>query len=215
MLLLSALVLMVVVFATILTGCCWLFKKPEETGLQIGFEPTLYNGIVTGVKSENTDFDLDDITLDFYYGLWRHEISKPSDEEKYEAFIAVYFIKGGYQSSLTSTFDEYKNIEGFYFVKDIPLEEFNSSTYKINAPKTPSRFGYSEQITIPREFIESLEYNYFYFTVQTVIFDQQENKYQFDSSINHYNANAVCINCKVIEDNKLQLSERKRSIMQV
>jgi hypothetical protein len=209
-LLLITLSLTIVVFAISLTGC-WLFKAPEVTGLQMGFKTPRYNGIVVGVKSENTEFDLDDITLNLYYGLRDTKIGQLSDKERYERFIAAYFIKGEYANKLSSTFDYYKNIEGFYFITDIPLEEFNSSAYEVKNSKTPSKYAHSEQITIPEEFINSVKYDYFYFTVQVVIFYKQENKYEFYSRTNRFNkgwANTVCINSKVLENNKVQLSER-------
>jgi hypothetical protein len=205
-----ALVLTAVVFMTMLTGCEWLFGKPEETGLKIGFKTPRYNGIVIGIESENTEFDMDDITLNFYYGLWRTKLYEPSDDESYEAFIAVYFIKGGYQDNLKSTFDDYRDIEGFYYMKNIPLEEFNSDAYKINSPRTPSKYAHSEQITIPKEFIESLDRNIFYFTVQIVVFDKEENKYKFSYQTTNEDdkINTLWIEYKVLENNKKQLSDR-------
>jgi hypothetical protein len=216
-LLLSALMLTVVVLATALTGCR-LFKTPKETGLQIGFITPSYadytpNGIIVGIKSGNTEFYLNDITLSFYYGLLRVKISEPygNEKERYEKFIAVYFIKGEYANKLSSTFDDYKNIEGFYHIKDIPLEEFNSSVYEVKSSSRPSSFAHVEQMTIPREFIESLEYDFWGFTVQTVIFDKQENEYKFDpypNGLSKHLANTIWINSKIMENNKVQLSER-------
>ncbi|MDR2090340.1 MAG: hypothetical protein LBP62_01600 [Clostridiales bacterium] len=209
-----ALMLLAVVSATMLTGCWWLFKEEEKTGLEAGFRhPNYLGNIVAGAKSENTEFDLDDITLDFYYGLWRGRNSGPSDSDKKKYFIAVYFIKGGYIGSLRAgNFDDYKNIEGFYFVKDIPLDEFNSSSYAIKYV-TPKHFAHSEQITVPREIIEDSIRDYFYFTVQIVIFDKQENKYEFDyktsgSTTFTHNENTVRIYNKVLDDNKVQLSDK-------
>ncbi|MDR3263424.1 MAG: hypothetical protein LBT30_03860 [Clostridiales bacterium] len=201
------LVLTVAIAMITLTGC------PRKTinGLQIGFKAPRYNSISVGIKSENIEFDLDDITLNFYYGFRRVKVSELSDRKRYEQFIVLYFVRGEYvNNAVSALYDDYKNIEGFYFVKEIPLEEFNSSAYEVKNHNRPSGFAHSEQITVNREIIDSSTRSYFYFAVQVVIFDKQENKYEFSdqtSRINNRYANAVCIYSKVLDDNKVQLSE--------
>lgn len=50
---------------TILTGC----PSDPKAALEIGFRYDRRPGsLIAAVKSQKTEFDIDDVTLDFYYG---------------------------------------------------------------------------------------------------------------------------------------------------
>ncbi|MCL2706895.1 MAG: hypothetical protein FWE97_01825 [Dehalococcoidia bacterium] len=97
------------------------------------------------VKSSKTKFNIDDVILDFYYGSYRSNsfyICPESSDEVEIVGWALYFCDGPYYENTLYyhfdpnykdfLYDDYRNIDGHYFVKEISIEEFESYNYSVS-----------------------------------------------------------------------------------
>ena len=100
----------------------------EPTGLHIGFNGRMGRlpEVYFGVKSDKTEFDIDDVTLDFSYGNGSSAdvggyVGGDNWEDCPIVCIAVYFYNAKYRDTVMkfgeARFDDYKSIEGLHFVK--------------------------------------------------------------------------------------------------
>ena len=104
-----------------------------------------------GYKSDNNEFDIDNVTLDFYYGCTAYKYSVPRFE--------LYFS------------DEKENM---YLIKKVD-EELTSEKYNIETKYVPFlmrsfinnlTYNYCEKITIPKELFDKKE-GYLFFMIST------------------------------------------------
>jgi len=122
----------------------------------LGLERTTNLGIRYSVKSNITKFNVDNVTLDFYYGNDGGHIGKIGDYTEFVCF-ALYFCDGQYSDEISASgigiyFDDYRNIENHYYIKEISYDEFYSGEYLVTYPFmwTP-KFNHREAITVPTE----------------------------------------------------------------
>lgn len=150
------LVLLVVCPLTLLWWCSSLSRRQtpvEEKGISIGFQYENSKGaLITAIKSDKKEFDIDDVTLDFYYG----GIAKDDGCN----LVALYFVSEGYNwyKDFASVAD-YKDIDGCYFIKEMTVDEYDSSPYDIEIRWNPRQkkkeyeiyFHYVDTLTVPKE----------------------------------------------------------------
>ena len=117
---------------------CFLSACGNPSALEIGFDrggrlPSL----MSAVKSDHTDFEINDVTLDFYFGGLADEY--PPDHEHISVGVALYFCNEEAYSALEldTPYSDYQTLDGLYFIKIISTEEFNSDKYEVDV----SRFG--------------------------------------------------------------------------
>ena len=130
----------------------------EENGLEDGFKPSNCAeapSLYCAYKSDKTEFPIDDVTLDFYYGGYyyqgvEYELENTHDIPSFE----LYFQ------------DDYG---GKFFIKRVE-ENFVSEKYSCdivydeNWYVTEVKFNHSETITIPQEIFTE-ESGIIYFSV--------------------------------------------------
>lgn len=147
-------------------------------GLSYGFEYTIrLNDILFAVKSEKTEFKLDDITLDFYFGGSDIGAMVINDFER--VCYTVSFCNSKYLKeveSFTSFHVDYKNINGFYFLRDISEEEYASGDYDVEINYMGKKFNHSERLTVPSEVIE-LSTGNFCLAVMEVYYSKKDDGY--------------------------------------
>lgn len=175
----------------VLVGCT------EKGGLNIGFENKLsYESIICAVKSEETEFNVDNIELSFNYG-WNGEETYLSDENYEQICFALYFNNSEYQSSITSittTFSDYQEIENFYFVKEVSIDDFFSSAFAVTLKRLSSvKFNHSENLIVPKEVFEN-KVGHFSFTIMEIYYSHKDNSYCLD------NAGFVAVRYEIIDD---------------
>lgn len=140
-----------------LQGCSFLRKLQtpiEEKGISIGFQYENRKGsLITAIKSDKKVFDIDDVTLDFYYGGHTRGYSQCN-------LVALYFISG---DKFDSDVDDYKSVDGYYFIKEMTIDEFESGPFDIEQRWSPKQkdeknniyFHYIDTLTIPQDmFLE-------------------------------------------------------------
>jgi len=159
-------------------------KEPSGPGFEIGFivnssggnNPPL-NPIQYAVKSEFSTFDLCAVTLDFYYGL-NSKVPIPGSDPDWDNFCyALYFSNKQNNEPPYTTVDDYRSINGLFYIKDISLADINSGKYSHSwtvlepAPsgaigggaKLQFNFNHHETITIPKELFKNGNGSFFFY----------------------------------------------------
>jgi hypothetical protein len=172
-------------------------------GFSSGFNYILmfgeYSSIDCAARSEKIEFDIEDVTLDVYFG-WRKEqpITKNPPEE---SFIVLYFGVTHPDESIVSFLNEidYRNINGLFYMADIPSQDFFSDNYAINMTKKAGKvFNESAKFTVP-ETIFRKRYNSFNFLVFYVFLSEEEKTYSGSAYA------LMNIKCEYIDDNTVRL----------
>lgn len=171
-------VLLVVVCALIsLQGCGFLSRwhtPTEEKGISIGFQYENRKGsLITAIKSDKKVFDIDDVTLDFYYGGIASDSLHTS--------VALYFISGRNNLFTDLIVDDYKNIDGCYFIKEMTIYEYESGPFDIEQRWGPKKknekdnlyFHFVDTLTVPEEVFSESQ-GEFYF-IATYLRTNKEN----------------------------------------
>ncbi|MCH5163764.1 MAG: hypothetical protein J1F36_01975 [Clostridiales bacterium] len=151
-------VALVLAVIAVISGC------GNGSRLNYGFGTTdeVPHRIDIGVKSKKTDFSIDNITLDFYYGsekkldnvILGYQDIKPVG-------VGVYFanVKDFNAVCVGTNFQvkDYADIDGLYFVKFIGLDEYNSGKYNVKYSWLRTRFNHKETLTVPSSVILPIE----------------------------------------------------------
>ena len=166
-------------------------REPSGPGFKVGFVcgdgmtnlPAPLSGVQFAVISDYSIYDVDDVSLDYYYGGFFEEYGP--------VCYAFYFCNGQdyYPSNkhfwrydynldalVYNIYDDYHNIDGYYFVKELSATEANSGKYSFSTVLEVS-FNYHEILTVPSSvFIR--ERGSFVITVASVRFSELDNGYK-------------------------------------
>ena len=126
--------------------CFSMASCSNSKGINIGFNGKWIGTLPDvhfGIKSDKTEFDINNVTLDFSYGdgsvgevggyIGNYVEGAEETEDCPIVCVAIYFYNSKYGNTLgEARFEDYKNIEGLYFVKEISLDD----TMKITMWKT-------------------------------------------------------------------------------
>lgn len=113
----------------------------------------------SGVKSKTNVFDKSDVTLKLHYGFyekneyvfgyWQYP------EDKVLVAMYIYDADCGHVITNDCEVEDYKNIDNYYFIKEISQEEMFSEEYAYsNKFMSGMTYEHSEFITIPEEFFK-------------------------------------------------------------
>lgn len=154
---------MVLAFMTMilsLTGCLRFQHAKFEKGFSYTLSP---DPIMMGVRAETDVFEIDDVTLDLYYGFFdieyceRYDVN-PLQMYKKEATDKVLFVLYICKSEAESPFiiDEkilnYKEVDNHFFIKEITEAVAGTTDYGyLLSPVNGVEYCHSEKITIPEE----------------------------------------------------------------
>ena len=143
------------IISLILSICC--LSSCGGGALEIGFSRfTHLPQIMEAVKSDRSDFNINDVTLDFYYGGEASEYS--DDDDRVSVGVALYFCnQEAYRAiEFDTLYDDYTNVEGLFFAGFISTEDFNSGEYSVDVSRLGKvTFKHHEALTVPADvFIE-------------------------------------------------------------
>lgn len=136
-----------------------------EKGIDIGSGGILIGElpyVFFSIRSNETEFDLDNVTLEISFGNGTSSdvgrfIGEGSPDEDEIKCIAVYFCNGAYLDKVTgfgdARFDDYKAIDGLYFVREISVDDYNEN-YDVDTGFLHRRYEHSETLTVPRDVFE-------------------------------------------------------------
>ena len=160
------------------------------------------------VKSHQTKFNVNDVTLSFSYGSPNNMFAGDSRL----ACFAAYFCDGQYYLAGESTYyhsldveklykyDDYHDIIGHYLVKEIPADEFGSDKYYCKPEGLFGKgFNHSETLTVPSGVFER-ESGSFVFKVVGIVFTEKYNAYCL------INLNLVSVAYEYIDEQTILLS---------
>jgi len=182
--LIISLLLVVICSLISLQGCSFLRKlqtPTDEQGISIGFQYENSQGsLITAIKSDKKVFDIDDVTLDFYYGGFTRDYSHCES-------VALYFLS---KNKFDTEVDDYKNIDGCYFIKEISREEYDSGPFDIEQRWGPKQkeeknniyFHYIDTMTIPKEMFLGQTGMVAFFIAHIALNEEGNSKYRLIAS---------------------------------
>ena len=170
---------------------CWSGCIGKKAALERGFG--YYGHIVSdflcAVKSDKTEFAIDDVTLDFYFSIDSNTWLETTYEgQLYEDLqikcVALYFCDSKYMTypiSMKDMFQDYKAIEGHYFIKEISYEEFDAEEYSMTTTFFGgTKFNHKETFTIPQDIFAYNE-GKIYFRIMDIQYSPKNDFYcRFD-----------------------------------
>ena len=168
--------LMAAVAAAVLaTAVCTSCSKPA---LEIGFdyEGYLMSGIQCAVRSDRTEFPVNDVTLDCYFSLGDINENSWPDYKLYG--FALYFLleENIFSISCQDPIDDYKEIENYYFVKEIGAEDYDPEEYAMEISFWKGKtFRHHETLTVPEE-VFSKEEGVFLFNVASYRYSEETDE---------------------------------------
>lgn len=176
-----------IVICLLLVFCFVFLSCSEPSGLNIGFDGRMGRlpEVYFGVKSDKKEFDIDDVTLEFSYGDGTASdvggyVGGDNGEDCPIVCIAVYFFNAKYQDTVTNfgdvRFEDYKEIDGLYFVKEISLDDYNEN-YDVKNGFWGCKYEHTEVLTIPEEVME-LTTGYACLGVFQIAYIPSENLYR-------------------------------------
>ena len=152
-----AIIALTLVIIAIISGC----GNDSGSGLNYGFNGRgeFLDGIMTGVKSAEKDFSIDDITLDFYYGSVGGLNDRYHDYQNIKPIgIGVYFANAKDLEPIYNDdnfqVEDYTDIYGLNFVEFIEMDKYNSDEYNVKLSAFKTRFNHKETLTVPTNVIK-------------------------------------------------------------
>ena len=171
-------------------------NKPSVT-YEDGFDRRLpesdaHSIFLTAVKSDTRIFEVNDVTLDFYMGHKKMDLSNIDfdyDQFKFISVATYFYVEEEVFNKKITTFDDYKNIVGFHLIKEYSLNEFFIEEKKVNIERNKFKifsekinFNYYETITIPSYLFDYCENDekIIYLGIFIVFQDNITGEYFFD-----------------------------------
>lgn len=151
-------VIILLISTLVVMGC---EKKKLEVGFGYTFTP---DEIMFGMRSDTDTFFKDDVTFDIYYGV--HDIghdkkhntdpkSRYRKEGNETIFFGLYICSEAHCLDIMNDMEvsDYKEIDAYYFVKEISEEEAFTEEYGFRMSYWKGiTYNHNEEITIPAEF---------------------------------------------------------------
>ena len=119
-----------------------------------------YEPVMMGLKSSTDTFPIDDVSLDFYFGLFPVHDRTPKnyyakshiENGNGEVFFAVYINANADDSIVPeATYQDYSKLENYYFLKEISEEDAFSEAYSFSMDFWSGvTYQHHESITIPK-----------------------------------------------------------------
>ena len=148
-----------------LTGCG---KKTYQAGtffsIYSGFAPMI------GIKADTDKFTMDNVTFDFYCGLYDINNNESLKSQHglgagYLNLVFVIYARRAESANFLSAedIDDYRNIDGWYYIKEISEEEASAEKYGYTSSRIRRKKGMnysinyngSEKITIPKDVFDT------------------------------------------------------------
>ncbi|NCA92315.1 hypothetical protein EOM82_03570 [bacterium] len=172
--------------------------KGFSSGFNYGYGG--YTSIECAARSEKTEFNIDDVTLDFYVG-WYKDPPSPFADTTENSFIVLYFSEVQTDNIMHIENEiDYRDADGLFYIESIPAEEFSSDKFAISMTKKSGKiFGESMKFTVPRELFNEQTYA-FRFLVAYVTLSDEDNTYS--GRVYAF----MVIECEYIDENTIRLN---------
>lgn len=156
-----------------------------HNGINLGRLPN----VAIGIRSNKTEFNVNDVTLDFSFG---NESGATGciyldDEECPIICVAMYFYNAKYMDARNefvdgsrypeiAYFKDYKEIEGWHFVKSITANDYNEKCKVQFNYWGHTKYDHTETLTIPKEVFE-LTTGYVCFGIYEIAYIESKDSY--------------------------------------
>lgn len=137
----------------LLSGCA------KDNGIKIGFEyeGMLPSSTLCAIKSEKTDFPVDQVVIEVSYSLYK-EVGEVNDYRF--AGFALYFCNSEFNDIpvFLEPLEDYRSIEGLYPVKEIGEGEYEPEDYTMVMDMfSGKKFKHKEIVRVPQEVFTGKE----------------------------------------------------------
>ena len=172
--------IIIITMSFVLMGCD-RNNTVESDRLSFGFWHDPWGGprICCGIKADRREFDVNDVELEFYYGIAPSTVEAMKeyiyvdDDDVYghntqHCYISVVWIisnaavinkiKSG-SNNYYETYDEILNIENTHVLKELTREEILNNDYTAEYDSNKVIYKKSEKIKIPLDIIQLLNRN--------------------------------------------------------
>ena len=168
-------ILFILIFVLLTFSAC---GNKDELKINFGWQGTEIPSVMSAARADHSEFKTDDISLDFYFGGHVPRFSSTSDTIL--VGLVLYFCNSKYLYDVSnSDVEDYRNIDGLYFVRSIQEDEFNSDEYSVSQSLlTGKKFNHKERLTVPKEVIE-LNDGDFCLIFVPVVYLSDKNVYHF------------------------------------
>jgi len=188
-----------------LVGC----SVDKILGYEYCFGDDVSMSVRYSVKSSGVNFGKDKVVLEFGYGCSGNSgFQNPfydTDKEALCVYMALcfydgqYFSEGYYQTIFVK--NDYRDIAGYYFIKTISLDEFNSDQYHVTLrTRGGNIFNHREMLFVPEDVFERA-IGSFVFQVVEIWFSEADNCYAITS------VNALMVNYEHLDEQTILLSK--------
>ena len=116
--------------------------------------------IMSGVTAKTDTFSIDSVNLQLYYGLYDVAYGNNLDgyrqEPEDKVVFALYICDEEHKYDVANNCEvtDYKNIDNYYFIKEISEDEAASEEYGYtHTYRDGVEYNHSETLTIPKEFL--------------------------------------------------------------
>lgn len=135
-------------------------------------------GLICDIIAEKTQYNIDEVYLDYYYGhiTGIDNFIEAREESGLYTFVSValYFQEYSPQekyifSASAQSVEDYKNIEGAYFLKEFSYLEFYSENYQVKRRKNIETFNnvltysHNERIKVPPQIFNGGKQGFVFF----------------------------------------------------
>lgn len=194
------LIAVLMAFVLILTGCSGdIDGKYKGFSSGFNFTRSTHSTVMCAARSEKTEFDINNVMLDFYFGWYQEPPYLHSDSTK-NSFMVLYFCKAQSDLPMHKVGEsDYRNIEDLYYLMDIPMQEYITDKYVININKSTGKvFSQSKNFTVPKDIFEPQK-DRFWFFISEGFYSENDNTYSVH--IETY----MSIKYEYIDDNMVRL----------
>ena len=157
-----AIILMTVLYVT---GCGFQEENKFYQAGDFGYTLTPTE-IMVGVKSQTNIFEIDNVSIDLYYGLFDSGYMEKYNQDMRNGYtksvlsdkpilFSLYICAGDYELSILNdqTYEEYSEIENHYYLRSLSEKEAFSDEYGYTIDrKNGVTYNHCEKIVIPSQF---------------------------------------------------------------
>ena len=164
------------------------FSACDNGTLEAGFKSTASdesNPFQCAYKSDKTKFDIDDVTLDFYYGVLFIHIENIIETYSYPIF-EVFFDNDDGDKHIIKRVEENFVSEKYRWEYDLDEFDYDELDYgKFDHIEPTKKFNHSESITIPKKLF-SRDSGIIWFVISGANVAEDETEFQSFAWISIY-----------------------------
>ena len=119
-----------------------------------------YDYIMMGIKADTNTFPMDSVCFDLYFGLFPTEEKNPKaayakshiENGDGDIFFAIYLYAGHKEADSEKAYDDYRQLEGYHFLREISEEDAFSEEYSFSMEWLAGiTYQHNEPIHIPSD----------------------------------------------------------------